>query len=199
MILQDVRWRSYLVLAVVAVAALMISLPAVTRAAPLDLPPRPTPLPTQPMPPRPTPGTPNPLPPRPGPAPAPLPSPPPQPPLPSDEVDEAKGAYIELRAQFEGEGWAWAGGSWRDLWVVVQWQDRLNDWHDVVEWQGTLDDYAAGEAWKVWWVAEEDLDTGAFRWVIYRAAGDSPVAQSDVFSLPRSIGERVVTEVSLRP
>ena len=195
--MRDSRLSIYLAPGVVAVGVLVVSLPAATQAAPLDLPPRPTPLPTLPMPPRPTPDSPYPMPPRPGPTPTPLPSPSPTP-LPSGEVSVVEGAYIELWAEFGDEDMGWTVGSWQDLWTVVQWQDCLNDWHDVVEWQGTLDSYKAGVAWKVWWVDAHDFGKGPFRWVVYGAEDEGAMLHSAEFSLPHSIGERVVTEVSLR-
>lgn len=82
-----------------------------------------------------------------------------------------------------------------ELWTIVQWQDELENWHDVEGWQGTLD---AGNK-KVWWVAAADFGKGPFRWTVYQAQGGELLSESPPFYLPDSAGETVRIEVSLVP
>jgi hypothetical protein len=81
------------------------------------------------------------------------------------------------------------------LWIVVQWQDAFGDWHDVEGWQGTLDE---GDL-KTWWVDEDDLGKGPFRWDLRQGIGGASVAVSESFYLPQSNGQVVKVEVSLEP
>lgn len=174
------RGKPALVVGVVCVLLAVALLPPVVQAAQSGLPSQPT---AEPL-----------LPPRPTPQPTPQPKP----------VRPPAGGFIELCVQFP-QTWPWADVQWQELWTIVQWQDRWGDWHEVEGWQGTLDevnrDEGAGvwEGKKVWWVAKADLGTGPFRWVVYRARGSKPVAQSESFYLPDSSGERVRVEVSLGP
>jgi len=78
----------------------------------------------------------------------------------------------------------------------------LGNWHDVEGWQGTLDSVATGEGGtvmgkKVWWVAERDLGTGPFRWVVTRDEGGRLLGTSEPFDLPGAVGATVTVEVSL--
>jgi len=62
-------------------------------------------------------------------------------------------------------------------------------------WQGTLD---AGHR-KQWWVADKDLGTGPFRWVVYQDQAAPPLAASEPFYLPNVSGMRVKVDVTLGP
>lgn len=158
----------------IACALLAIALlPLLTQTALADLPPRPTPRPT----------------------PAPFPPPPPP----------STGGWIELRVQFP-QTWPWADIQWQDLWTVVQYQRGLGgDWYDVEGgWQGELNDIVIGEdrefvGKQVWWVAEEDLGRGPFRWLVYNGEGGELLATSEPFYLPDSSGRAVTVEVSPVP
>ncbi|MEE8391582.1 MAG: hypothetical protein V3S14_12410 [Anaerolineae bacterium] len=99
------------------------------------------------------------------------------------------GAFIELRLE---PGRA-------DVWTVVQWQDAFGGWHDVTGWQGTLDEIADRKGRKVWWVAEKDLRTGPFRWVVYQGQGGVFLAASASFYLPDVAGETVNVQLSPEP
>jgi hypothetical protein len=81
------------------------------------------------------------------------------------------------------------------LWTVVQWQDAFGEWHDVEGWQGTLDE---GDL-KKWWVAEDDLGKGPFRWDLRQGIGGASMAVSELFYLPQSNGQVVSVEMSLAP
>jgi hypothetical protein len=90
--------------------------------------------------------------------------------------------------------------SWQELWTVVQWQDPYTEvWHDVEGWQGTLDGVTDGLGKKTWWVASRDLDTGPFRWRVYRSEGGTLLATSEPFNLPGAVGAAVTVEVALTP
>jgi len=52
---------------------------------------------------------------------------------------------------------------------------------------------------KRWWVDEEDLGKGPFRWQVYQSKGGRALARSGAFDLPGSSGATVVVEVSLAP
>lgn len=83
---------------------------------------------------------------------------------------------------------------------MVQWQEK-GDWHDVTGWQGTLDQIQPGAngftGIKGWWVAEDDLGTGPFRWVVYHGPGGAPLGTSEPFDLPERTGQSVIVELSL--
>jgi hypothetical protein len=129
------------------------------------------------------------LPPRPTEAMPPRPAPvPPSNPLPSGGVSSPEG-YIELRLQ----------SAQPHQWIVVQWQDQSERWHDVEGWRGAPDEVVGGEGKKVWWVGKADLGTGPFRWVIYQSQKGKLLAQSQPFYLPHLSGETVKVEVSLTP
>ena len=103
----------------------------------------------------------------------------------------AVGALIELRVRCSAQGCR--GGP--RISTVVQWQDGAGAWHDVLGWQGPLD-----EGWRrVWWVAEKDLGTGPFRWLILPACGCGEIAVSEPFYLPPKPGETAYVEVTLGP
>lgn len=166
--------RFGIVIAVLSILLAAVFLPSVSRAAPDNLPPRPTPMTPPPMPPRPTPPWPVP---RPG---------------------RGEGGFVELHGQFSEET-MWTTFHWQDLWTVVQWQDRSGNWHDVEGWQGTFDQYNDRVCRKMWWVSASDFDKGPFRWVIYRSRGDDLLEESESFYLPCFAGESVVVEVPLAP
>ncbi len=126
------------------------------------------------LPPRPAPALPS----RPNPSPTPTPTPAPAPSFPL-------GAFIELRVSPPQIG----------LWTVVQWQDRLGDWHAVEGWQGTLEDGGV----KQWWVAPEDFGTGPFRWLVLDQPEGEPLATSEAFDLPDAAGEKIVVAVQIEP
>ena len=84
------------------------------------------------------------------------------------------GNYIELHAM---------GHARPDLWTVVQWQHPDGSWRDVAGWQGNLE-LAGGIGVGRWWVAEDDLGKGPFRWLVYQSKGSRLLAQSGPFYLP---------------
>jgi hypothetical protein len=192
---KDTESRDRLAIAVTGVIVLLmvVPLPPVTHAAPLDLPPRPPTSTPAPMPPRPPTSTPAPMPPRP-----PTPTPVPTLPGPASSPDLVDGALIELRSQFIGER-LWARVNWQDLWVVVEWQDRSDNWHAVEGWQGTFDEFNDGVGKKVWWVGKADFGKGPFRWVVYEGQGGKWLVKSESFFLPQSVCKTVKVEVSLEP
>ncbi len=71
-------------------------------------------------------------------------------------------------------------------------------------WQGGLNDIVIGEdrefvGKQVWWVAEEDLGRGPFRWLVYKGEEGKLLATSEPFYLPDSSGGAVTVEVSPVP
>jgi len=135
-----------------------------------------------------------------------LPPPPPPPP----EIDpgpapQPAGGFIELQAQFPPSGasrrWPWTAVHWQELWTTVEWQDARGEWRAVEGWQGTLDGVRFGDGaptgQKTWWAAEDDLGSGPFRWMVYRARGGRLLATSEAFYLPGSIGATTTVVVSL--
>ena len=134
------------------------------------------------------------LPPRPlAPTPTPLPT------LPTTVQSIPAGAQIELRTRFPTV-WPWDEIHWQELWTVVQWQDNAGQWHDVIGWRGTPDSISVDAqgnlvGHKTWWVAEEDLGRGTFRWLVYREKGGVLLATGDKFTLPAQNG--LVTQVNI--
>jgi hypothetical protein len=174
------RICSVLVASALSAFLLVAALPRLTLATPLALPPRPTIPPTPSVPPTHTPVS-YPTPPRasrlhPGPS----------------------GGFIDLQAQF-GPAWPWADVHWQELWTVVQLRDHRGGWHDVDGWQGTFDEIINLRGRKVWWVAEEHLGLGQFRWAVYLSPGGRLLATSEPFYLPGSPGDTVTVEVLLEP
>ena len=163
---------AWLLLACGIVCALLVivALPAWVQAEGTDLPPRP---PTA------TPAT----------------FPPDKPGTGARAVEQA-GAWIELYVQPPADS---PSLSWPELWTAVQWQDTGGRWHDVEGWRGTLDVVTNGVGSKVWWVAESDLGTGPFRWIVRQAYGGDLLAGSESFHLPGAAGEIMRVEVFLTP
>jgi hypothetical protein len=106
------------------------------------------------------------------------------------------GAWIELHFQPPARS---PSLSWPELWTAVQWQDTGGRWHDVEGWRGTLDGVANGVGIKVWWVAQSDLGTGPFRWIVRRGFGGDLLAGSESFHLPVTSGETTLVEVLITP
>jgi hypothetical protein len=124
-------------------------------------------------------------------------------PIPRPTAPPITGSFIELHAQFP-QAWPWREAHWQELWTIVQWQDGQGAWHNVEGWQGTLDSVVVKEdggviGYKTWWVAEDDLGKGPFRWVIYNGRGGAALATSKSFYLPGALGEIVNIHVTLNP
>ena len=115
---------------------------------------------------------------------------------PPPKSQEPAGAWIELHVYLPDND---PSLSWQQLWTAVQWQDIEGQWHDVEGWRRTLDRAADGVGMKVWWVAQKDFGTGAFRWVIHRGQGGEYLAESEPFTLPESTGMTVQVEALLTP
>jgi hypothetical protein len=93
------------------------------------------------------------------------------------------GAFIELQAEPLRPG----------LWTRLQWQDAEDGWHDVEGWQGSFNP----DQRVLWWVGEERLGEGPFRWLVYESQAGDLLAVSQPFSLPSRGGEVLHVEVSL--
>ena len=115
---------------------------------------------------------------------------------PSPKPQEPAGAWIELRVHQPGSD---LPVTWQQLWTAVQWQDVRGQWHDVEGWRGTLDEVGNGVGIKVWWVAQKDLSTGPFRWVVHREQDGEYLAESEPFTLPQAAGRTEQVEVLLAP
>jgi hypothetical protein len=131
----------------------------------------------------------------------PLPLPPPL--TPGEAAPTFTGGFIELRVQFP-QTWPAHGTHWQRLWTAVQWLDDKNVWRDVEGWQGSLDEVIAQAdgtvvGKKTWWVAEDDLDRGPFRWRIYRSQEGTLINTSETFDLPSQRHETTTVEVTLSP
>lgn len=108
------------------------------------------------------------------------------------------GALIVLELVF-GDDWPARGLAWQDLWTAVEWQDEDGAWHAVEGWQGGPDKVAGNVGWKTWWLTNDLLGRGPFRWVVYERQGGAAMAISDPFNLPDTCGQTVPVEVSLAP
>lgn len=82
---------------------------------------------------------------------------------------------------------------WARLWTAVEWQDAVGGWHTVEGWQGTFNE----QGQVIWWVAEKDLGTGPFRWVVYEERYGALWAASESFDLPSHLGETTSVSIGL--
>jgi hypothetical protein len=82
---------------------------------------------------------------------------------------------------------------WTQLWTTVEWQDAFGEWHTVEGWQGTFNE----QGQVIWWVAEKDLGTGPFRWVVYEERDGALWAASESFDLPSHLGETTSVSIEL--
>ncbi|MBN1584392.1 MAG: hypothetical protein JXA89_27040 [Anaerolineae bacterium] len=73
--------------------------------------------------------------------------------------------------------------------AVVQWQDGLGEWHDVDGWRGQVEDDHV-----LWFVSEDLLGAGPFRWLVYTAEG-RPLGSSESFDMPLYKG--TITHVTI--
>lgn len=110
------------------------------------------------------------------------------------------GAFIQLQAQFSPT-WPWAKMPGQELYTLVQWQDGHGNWHNVEGWQGTFDEIVNGVGIKLWWVAESDLGSGPFRWVICKSYAEPTkiLAKSEPFHLPSASRQVLTVKVLLAP
>jgi hypothetical protein len=119
--------------------------------------------------------------------------------LPSSDAGREKGGVIELLAGLPSSGTV----RLREVFTVVQWQDGNGDWHDVEGWRGQPDNIVGRTALKTWWVSEDDLGTGPFRWRVFWdvyvdvSPSTARVMDSSPFYLPDA-GRTVVVEMSTR-
>jgi hypothetical protein len=138
------------------------------------------------------------LPPRPPVNPTPTQSPAPGPgPGPASALP---GGTIVLRLLFPPT-WPWDDVGWQDVWTVVQWQHPDGTWRDVEGWQGAPDrvlvDGGDVVGTKTWWVGQDDLGKGPFRWLAYESAGGPLLGASDPFDLPATANGAVLVEMTL--
>jgi hypothetical protein len=108
----------------------------------------------------------------------------------------ASGASIRMEIAF-GEDWPSRGLAWQDLWTVVEWQDEEGTWHAVEGWQGGLEKVSGPTGWAIWWLANDLLGRGPFRWVVYERQGGPVMAVGEPFHLPAARGRIVTVKVSL--
>ena len=107
-------------------------------------------------------------------------------------VSQPQGALIWLHLEFAS---APEFSQWQNVWTIVQWQDAADNWHDVTGWRGPLDEIYTGHGRKVWWLSENLLGTGPFRWVVYPDPERNKLVESINFSLPQKSGE--ITKVTV--
>ena len=120
-------------------------------------------------------------------------------PEPASESPPVVGGGIELRV-YATQADTSRVVDWESVQTLVQWQDDLGGWHDVDGWRGTLDETYSDGGYKLWFVSEEHLGTGPFRWVIYPVAktpDDETLATSDPFNTPSSDNETVRVVVTI--
>lgn len=69
-----------------------------------------------------------------------------------------------------------------DDWVVVEWLAGDGNWYQVDGWRGHINN---GQL--IWWVAQENLGQGPFRWVVYDDESEAVMLKtSDGFNLPEN-------------
>lgn len=111
------------------------------------------------------------------------------------------GARLQVHALFS-ESWPWDQLHWQNVWMVIEWYDNQGTWYPVAGWQGNLDAIAQGEVgWvgtKEWWVGQENLGTGPFRWQIYEYPGGPLLVSSEPFNLPEAPNTTLVLQPILQ-
>ncbi len=167
---------------VLLLAALM--LPLFVAAQEGDLPPRGGEPPTAtPVPPTPTPAPPTATP----------------EPVTAQPAHSGSGSRLQLHVHY-GPNWPWRLLAWQELWTEVEWSDGDN-WHTVDGWRGQMDNISqVGGQWvslREWWVGDQDLNTGPFRWVVYERPGGKALLTSDPFMLPAHSGETMRIDLTV--
>ena len=163
-----------LIASVVCTLLAVTLLPAVTQAAPLALPPRPTPQP----------------------APISHTTSPSRPPA-GGFIElrfQTNREGIRSIGQWQG---LWTVVQEQD--GLGNWQSLEEGWQGTFDEFSCDRDENVCEGKKTWWVARADFGQGPFRWVVYQRRGGEPLAQSETFYLPRSTGESVKVEASFAP
>ncbi len=131
---------------------------------------------------------------------------PPPPPLPPDtptptpsptpavsRMPPIAGGSVRLEVVFPAT-WPWAQVHWQSLRLRVQWQDQEGTWHNTNGWYGCLDTLVGLRGYKTWWISEELLGRGPFRWVLYAGEGTQPLVVSEAFTMPNwTRGRKTVT------
>ncbi|MBE2222581.1 MAG: hypothetical protein IAF02_13625 [Anaerolineae bacterium] len=119
----------------------------------------------------------------------------------TDASSLPEGGTIEMKAAFSSE-WPWDQMMWQDLWLEVEWTDG-KEWFKVDGWKGNLDSIDQEDGvwvgYKAWWVAEHDLGSGPFRWLVYDQEGGNLLVTSEEFTLPAERGQSTVVDVALNP
>jgi hypothetical protein len=93
------------------------------------------------------------------------------------------GGFIELSASPPRAG----------MWTTVQVQDPQGRWQDLTGWRAGFN----REGTVLWWVREDDLGAGPFRWLVYERPGTRLLALSEPFALPARNRQRVQVQLSL--
>ena len=77
------------------------------------------------------------------------------------------------------------GGLPSSIWITVQWQDPLGQWHTVDGWQGGASSVDAfGGLFQQWDIGPELFGRGPFRWALYNFQGGSLIGVSPNFNMP---------------
>lgn len=105
-------------------------------------------------------------------------------PEPTECKTPIKGGFIELAVD----------GATSEVWTAVQWQDpHTGDWHLVDGWRGSTNaDHEVR-----WYVGQDDLGSGPFRWLVYDAHDGNMLITSDLFDLPEQSGQTIAVSVTL--
>jgi hypothetical protein len=115
----------------------------------------------------------------------------------SSEHVQYDGARLQIQALFS-ESWPWDELHWQNVWTVIEWSDNQDTWYPVAGWQGNLDAIGQDDAgWvgtKEWWVGQENLGTGPFRWKIYQYSGGPLLVTSEPFELPETAGKTLILQ-----
>jgi hypothetical protein len=120
---------------------------------------------------------------------------------PRPEEDGLEGASIQLWVEYP-RNWPWGSVHWQQVVTAVEWRDGAYSWHQVEGWQGAPDQVHITQqltvvALKTWWVAEDDLGTGPFRWTVRLAEGGDVLGTTEPFTLPMATGGMEIVEVLL--
>lgn len=98
------------------------------------------------------------------------------------QIEQRRGGHIRLKITPEA-----------DVWTEVEWLDGAGEWHLVDGWRG----FSSTKGEIQWFVTENDLGKGPFRWQIYLFEDGDFFGSSEPFFLPAKVGDVTITQVDI--
>jgi hypothetical protein len=101
---------------------------------------------------------------------------------PKRPINELSGGHIELLI-----------APVADIWTQIEWQGGDGNWHPVPGWRG----YTSKGGAIRWYVEQNDLGKGPYRWHLFLYEDGDDLAVSEPFYLPRTAGGQTTTKVNV--